>query len=289
MAQKNFNHMSDEQKTVLEQAIEVFTTKFGGSQNDYIEKVSQMFLMEQMKDGNPEFLVEIKEMEALTTRITKMMLNMVERIGLEKKENAEVHGEELSSLRLQIEDLIKENLDQKKRIIALEEESEGKAKEWSERQKYVDQLEAAAENNRDLLSNLKEKVSSLGELVAEYKAAYDERNSLREMLEKEEAKRAALESELQRNAELHKGEIERIQERSQVAHERELLALRTDFQNQITETNAKHTNELRDLFERMELSRKESEKQVELLRKQVDDLKAKNEQLRDSPGRKMDE
>lgn len=287
MAQKGFNGLSEEQKNKVDKAIEVFVAKFGGNHNDWLEKVADLFLLEEMKEGNPQFTLEIKELQNLTGRIVKMVMNMVDRVGFEAKEAQDKFEQMKEQKNLEIERLIAETQEQKGRIQFLEQEAEKKEKEWTEREKYINQLEDAAGNNRELIAEYKGKVEQLGGLIAEYKAAYEERNSLKAELEKAGKRIEDLERKLEQEKGMHKSsaasaaeqikalnqkheeEMARALERAEVEKERELLRIQSEMQNRIAEIQEKHTAEIKELYERIDQLRNDRlEKRVSKDRKE---------------------
>ncbi|AGA60052.1 hypothetical protein Theco_4051 (plasmid) [Thermobacillus composti KWC4] len=270
MAQKGFNGLTDEQKSKVDKAIEVFISKFGGNHNDWLEKVADLFLLEEMKEGNPQFTTEIKELQNLTGRIVKMVMNMVERVSYDAKEAEEKYEQLKVQKNLEIEQLIGETQEQKRKIQELEQNIEKNAKEWAEREKYIKQLEESADINRELISEYKEKVEQLGGLVAEYRAAYEERNGLKSELEKankrieelekmldsEREQRKGIEKsvsdKIQALEQKHKEDIARVMDRAQVEKEREVLRIQSEMQKRIAELQEKHTAEIKELYERID-------------------------------------
>lgn len=284
MAQKGFNGLTDEAKSRIEEAITMFQQLGGGSSNDWLEKVADMFIMEQLKEGNPEFVTELKELDALQGRVYRMVANMVDRVGSEKQEVTARHREQIEELRLQIESLVVELTDQKKLTKIAEETITQAAKDKADMEKQVKQLEESAENNRELIASQKEKIGQLGDLVGEYKAAYDERNGIRdqlvaaqdtiEKLRRELAEeRETVESlakigdeRVRQAEERHQAELERQLDRKEVEHEREILRLRTELHAESQKATQEATAEIRSLYERMDKLREEYERKIDELK-----------------------
>ncbi|MGM0715028.1 hypothetical protein ACWKW1_25320 [Brevibacillus parabrevis] len=84
---------------------------------------------------------------------------------------------------------------------------------------------------------------------------------------------------LRQAQERHQAELERIVEKKDVEKERELLHLRTEFQDKLQIANEESTTKIQALYERIEQIRKEHEedlkKQEKEYEQQIEELKKK--------------
>jgi hypothetical protein len=146
-----------------------------------------------------------------------------------------------------------------------------------------------------LAESYKEKNATLTDLIAQYKAGYEQSQTLREelaesrraiaQLEKDLAEeRENLESldrnkeeQLRQHEDRNKADLERVVEKRDVEHERVLLRLRTEYQEQLQKANQESTAEIRGLYERIERLRVENDQTVATLRadhqRQITELK----------------
>jgi chromosome segregation ATPase len=298
VAQKSFNHISDETKEKINSAIEAS----GLNDKEWIDRAIEVWSLHAMKGEIPGFRMEIEEVEALTNRIRSVLVHIAQRTAFEKDETRLNWEEALEEKRLMIEEMNGELLDLGKQLKAAIEETNRQSQLREEADKYSKQVEQSSDSNRALAESYKDKNETLTDLVAQYKSGYEESRTLREELkdcqrtiatiEKElAAERENLESlsrineeRIRQLEEKHKGELERAVERREVEHERELLRVRTEHQAQLQATTHESTNEIRGLYERIERLRGENEQTIENIRndyeKRFDAVSAERDAIR---------
>ncbi|MCY9512122.1 hypothetical protein M5W68_21665 [Paenibacillus larvae] len=164
-----------------------------------------------------------------------------------------------------------------------------------EAERLVRQMEEASENNKLLIQEYKEKNDTLTGLVNDFRQGYEESKSckrevnlltqhitkLQEELNKEKENVKSLDEirkeALRQAEERHQAEIGRIVEKKEVEKERELLQIRTEFQDKLQKSNEESTIKIQSFYERIEQLRKEHEqelkKQSEAYEKQIEQIK----------------
>ncbi|WP_134704932.1 hypothetical protein [Ammoniphilus sp. YIM 78166] len=119
---------------------------------EWFETLLSLYEMQQLKEGTKDFAKDLSELEIHTNRIVQLVGNMVTRATHEKEavlqqmetvktsrdEIITGYQQELSEVKKQIE------------VFSLQAQDADRAKEEAE--KHVQQLEEAAQNNRDLIT-----------------------------------------------------------------------------------------------------------------------------------------
>jgi uncharacterized phage infection (PIP) family protein YhgE len=280
VAQKSFNHISDETKEKINTVIEAS----GLNDKEWIDRAVEVWSLHEMKGEMPDFRMEIEEVEGLTNRIRKVLVNMAQRTAFEKDEARRNNEENMIEKRLIIEQMNGELLDLGKLLKAAQEETDRQRQLREEADKYSKQVEQSSDSSRALAESYKDKNETLSDLVAQYKKGYEESQSLRDDLgecrrtittlekeltnERENLERLARinEERLRQQEEKHNGELERAVERRDVEHERELLRIRTEHQGQLQAATQESTVEIRGLYERIEKLRGEHDQIIENIR-----------------------
>ncbi|CAG7651391.1 hypothetical protein ACFQI7_27360 [Paenibacillus allorhizosphaerae] len=312
MAQKSFNHISDETQQVINDAIKAS----GLTDKEWIAAATEVWNLQAMKTEIPDFRKEIEEVEGLTNRIRNVLINLAQRTAFEKDDIRRYMEEALEAKRQEIENLHVYQAQLEKDVKAANEEVVREQKLRADAEKYAEQVKESANNSKALAESYKEKNEALTDLVTKYKAGHEEAESLRLQLGEANRSITALSKELQSERESlevmaaagnervrqleerHEEQKQRLAERQQteldkkdVEREREVLRVRTELQEQ-------STAEIRSLYERIErlrgehdqaveYMRKDHEKRVEALQAQMATMKAEYErriaELKNSP------
>ncbi|AHD07460.1 hypothetical protein ABNB59_20375 [Paenibacillus larvae] len=112
--------MTDDLKNRINSTIEASRM----TDKDWIEAVTNLWVMRDMKNGMPDFQKDVSELELHTNRINELVMNMIQRSSFEKEE---IHrkAEELKESKNQmIEECQFEISDLKKQLQAASEEVE---------------------------------------------------------------------------------------------------------------------------------------------------------------------
>ncbi|WP_134704931.1 hypothetical protein [Ammoniphilus sp. YIM 78166] len=118
-------------------------------------------------------------------------------------------------------------------------------------------------------------------LIAEYKTYREENQQLKEaihnfqqqvqekstQLVQRDQDIAAVEEKVKQLQAKHADELDRLAERKDMEKERELLQVRTEYQEKLQKVNEESTSKIQSFYERMEQIRKEYEHQIEELKK----------------------
>lgn len=283
--------MTDDLKNRINSTIEAS----GMTDKDWIEAVTNLWVMRDMKNGMPDFQKDVSELELHTNRINELVMNMIQRSSFEKEE---IHrkAEELKESKNQmIEECQFEISDLKKQLQAASEEVERYQQMKDEAERLVRQMEEASENNKLLIQEYKEKNDTLTGLVNDFRQGYEESKSCKDEVNRLTQQIAKLQEELNKEKEnvksldeirkealsqaeeRHQAEIGRIVEKKEVEKERELLQIRTEFQDKLQKSNEESTIKIQSFYERIEQLRKEHEqelkKQSEAYEKQIEQIK----------------
>lgn len=267
---KAFN-VSEEVKEKINAVIEAS----GMGDKEWIEHVTNLYQMQELKKSSPDFNKDISELELHTKRINELVINMVERASFEKEEVIQSVDEIKESKNLIIEGLHGELQDLQERMKQYEQQAKDATEAKEEAEKRVKQLDEMNENNKLLIDEYKDKNDTLTGLVNQFRQSHEENASLKSQVEELKDSSQKLQTQLKEEQksikqieEKHKNEIERITERKDIEKERELLKIRTDLQNQLQEAGQEQTSRIQSLYEKIEQLRAEHEKEIEGLKKQ---------------------
>ncbi|SHN86383.1 MULTISPECIES: hypothetical protein [Desulfitobacterium] len=264
--------ISDELKTKINTTIQAS----GLQDKEWIESVTNLWVMQDVKIGLPNFKQDISELELHTKRINELVINMIERAAHEKEEISR-QVLELSTEKnelLQKIDFMEKEI--KAQLKANEEADIHHLKEKEESERLIRQMEEATWHNNLLIQEYKEKNDTLMGLVNEYKAAYEEKNSLKHEVDRLNQTLVTLKGELEHNVQAvealkkaHKDELERMAEKKDIERERERLTLQSDYQNKIQSLSEESTEKIRMLYEKIEQLHKEYQAEIAGLRERL--------------------
>ncbi|UJF36565.1 coiled-coil domain-containing protein [Paenibacillus hexagrammi] len=281
MAQKSFNHISEETKIRINEAIEASAL----TDKEWIDRAVEVWALHAMKTEIPDFRKEIEEVEGLTNRIRNVLVNLAQRTAFEKDEVRRKWEEVVEEKRLEIEKLNSYQSQLEKDLKAATEETQRQKEIREEAEKYAKSAQESSEGQKALAESYKEKNDTLAGLVTEYKAGYEESRTLREQVaelgrDKRDLERQLFDEKENTDAlarigdervrqleEKHKADLERIEERKEIEKERALIHLRTELQEVSARAAQKATDEIKGLYSRIEQLRGEHDQAVEYLRK----------------------
>ncbi|MGO4695489.1 hypothetical protein AB4Z50_14550 [Paenibacillus sp. 2TAB26] len=263
MGAKGFNNIDDDTKAKINNAI----SASGLTDKEWIDRATDVWIQHEMKSTFPEHRLEIEEVESLTNRIRAVVVNLAERTHFDRDDIQRKHAEELEELKSQIS---KQNLELQASANDLKAAQEIVQRERElrlESEKYAQQAQETSETNKKLVESYREKNDTLTGLVNQYKEGYEASNQLRIELTAAGQRIIELERELksEQSARLiaekgHEDEVQRISDRKDLEHERAVLRMRTELQNQLTEASTRGAAEVRELYERLEAQRNENER-----------------------------
>jgi chromosome segregation ATPase len=249
----------------------------GMNDKEWIEAVTNLWVMQDIKNGMPDFRKDIGELELHTKRINELVTHMIQRTTFEKDE-IQRKAEDLKESKNQIiEQCQLEISELKKHVQMAAEEVDRYKKAKDESERLVRQMDEAGENNKLLILEYKEKNDTLTGIVNEYKDYQVQNRSLMSRiveLEQETSERLTKVNELttqlsrvdeqfkvnlNQAKERHKEELERLQERLEVTKERELLQVQSQYQNKLQKANEEYTAKIQSLYDQIEHLRKEQQ------------------------------
>jgi DNA repair exonuclease SbcCD ATPase subunit len=268
--------VSEETKEKVQQMVEVS----GMKSKEWFETLVSLYEMEQLKQGAIDFSKDLSELEIHTNRINQLVANMVTRAAHEKEAVLQQIEEIKASKDEVIQTYQKEFSEVKGQIDGYKQQAVQTEKAYAEAAKHVQQLEETNENNKALIGEYKEKIDTLSSLVNEYKEYRDQnRGLMSRIVELEQDKNERLtevsgltnelsrvkekyEVNLTQAEERHKEALERLQERLEVARERELLGVRTQYQEKLQQANEEYTAKIQLLYDEInELRKRQNNKE----------------------------
>lgn len=293
--------MSTEAKTTkaykispeLKEKLERLAAESGlDTQEAFIEQLAGLYELQQLKEGNGSgYAKQIEMLQyhlAQPLEMFKSMLNTETAVRLQMTEQ---HDEKLATLSATIFSQEQEISELRKQTKVQAEEMAHLTKEIEAQTKIGKQLEAAARDKDLLVEQYLEKVDTLSGLVNQYREAAEENKSLKNEVsritsenEKITSRVTALEGEIKtldelrikqvQQAEEQKQEaLERLSERKDLEKERELLAVRSEYQTKIEKEREETTDKIRELYEQIDRLRSSNEQKIQEIQKQNDDGK----------------
>lgn len=277
--------MSNEAKTTkaykvsteLKEKLERLAAESGlETQEAFIEQLAALYELQQLKEGNGSgYAKQIDELEYHTRRSAEIIVSVINTEAAARLELSQQHEEkqetaaaELFAQQGEIAELRKEAKVQAEELARLTKENESQAK-------LVEQLEASAHDKTLLVEEYRQRIDTLSGLVNEYKEAADENKELKtkvlglteitkkqaEEIDKLKVDKQVIDDqrvrELEQLKESHRDALERQTERKDVEKEREMLALRTEYQTKLEKEREDATSKLRELYEQRDQLREE--------------------------------
>jgi colicin import membrane protein len=253
--------VSSELKDKLEKLFEDFPT-----QEAFLEHVVALYEMQQLKEGTPGYAKQLDELDYHTRRINELYLAMIQTETAARLELTQEHDEKLADRAATITLQEQEIQQLKQEAAKLSNEIERIQKEHADQVKLNAQLEEINRKDNLLVEQYKDRNDTLTGLVNEYKAAADENKELHIQLQEKdreleaqtaklmeaETKLAAIEKEREderrKLVEQHKENMDRLTERLQLEKERELVALRSEYQLKSEKASEEATTTIRSLY-----------------------------------------
>ena len=266
----------------LKEKLERLATESGlETQEAFIEHLAALYDLQRLKEGNGSgYRKQIDELEYHLRRPLDLFIGMVETEAADRLQLMQQHDETLAGRSATIYGQEQEIADLRKAAKVQADELARLTKENEAQVKLVEQLEAAARDKGLLVEQYKEKNDTLAGLVNQYKAAGEQNKELQTkvneltLITDKQAERvidleegvAALqrrkEEALRQQEERHREVLERLAERKEIEKERELLAIRTEYQSKLEKTNEDATAKLRELYDQLERQRAAHEQEL---------------------------
>lgn len=274
MAQKGFNGLSDEEYSKVQEAIKAS----GLNDREWITLVSQTYLMQQIS-MSPDYQKDIATIRQATTVMLDTVTNMIKRSvfeveQLDKKSEADRAADQLiiSQLKSKLAVVEEEKKSIQADMLRLEErvrEAEGR----------TEAAERADAKNSLIIEGLQKQVKDLEEVIVQYKADHErvtvleeERVALENEVHEWKAKFNAVsrdlevviarhENEITEKESQHSEELQLRLEKKELDHERELLRVQREYQMRIDALQAEHNEKIAVLYERIDQARNSVQKE----------------------------
>jgi hypothetical protein len=279
----------------LKEKLERLATDSGlETQEAFIEQMAALYELQQLKEGHGSgYAKQIDELEYHTRRSVELFIGMINTEAAERLELSQRHDETLADRAATIFTVEQENSELRKEAKAQADELARLVKENEAQVKQAEQLMEISRKDNLLVEEYRQRIDTLSGLVNEYKAAAAENHDLKSKVseltslsEKQAGRTASLEEDvatqetlraeqLRQQEQRHREALERIAERKDVEKERELLAIRTEYQGKLEKANEEATAKLRELYAQIDRLRETHEQQLRQLQqpKAADDEK----------------
>ncbi|MDQ0896332.1 hypothetical protein [Paenibacillus sp. V4I7] len=246
------------------------------TQEAFIEQLASMYELQLLKQGTGSgYAKQIDELEYHTRRNAEIFIGMINTEAAERLNLSQQHTDALANRAETIFAQEQEITEMKKEVKALADEMGRLIKENGSQAKLVEQLQESVRDKGLIVEQRGQEISTLSGIVNEYKAAADENKELKteisrltEVVNNQSGRIAGLETQvttleaisekqLTEAEERHKEALERLSERKDMEKERELLAIRTEYQAKLEKEREDATGKLREQYEQRDLLREE--------------------------------
>lgn len=274
MADKTFGvKVSDD----LYDKVKLMIENSGDSAKEWFEKAVALSELQSIKQGATDYSQDLSELEIHTSRIYELVSSMIQR-SVYLKDHA---VKEVADKLQQKEAIIGEY--QAKAAAAIEElkHSQESVKileeEKKEAVKQLEDLRSTNENNQLLINEYREKNDTLSGLVTKYQSFANENEKLKEQFDRERERLQSqvkeisgqntdqqdeikdLKQQLESLQEHHAVELERLTEKMDYEKAKSLLELEREYQQKSVAANDEHTVQIKNLYEELNVARKEQE------------------------------
>lgn len=258
------------------------------TQEAFIEQLAALYELQQMKEGHGSgYAKQIEELEYHTRRSVELFIGVINTESAERLQMNQEYEEKLSDRAAVIFSQEQEISELRKELKMRLDELERMSKEKEAQARLNEQLETAARDKGLLVDQYREKVDTLSGLVNEYKAAAEENKTLHSEIskmtmftEKQDGRISSLEAEMaelskhteeqmRQAEERHKELLERLTERKETEKEREVLKVRTEYQEKLEAAQTEATAKIRELYDQLERQRSLHEEQVRQIHQNV--------------------
>lgn len=277
----------------LKEKLERLSAESGlDTQEAFIEHLAALYDMQQLKEGNGSgYRKQIDELEYHLRRPLELFIGMIDTEAAERLQIVQQHDETMTNRASVIQSLEQKIMELRKEMKAHVDEMARMTKENADQAKLISQLEVTANDKGMLVEEYRKRIDTLSGLINEYKVAAEENRNLQtkiselttlmdkqvlrvESLEGDVATLSELkDDQLRQQEERHRDAQERILERMGVEKERELLAIRTEYQAKLEKANEDATTKIRELYEQIEYQRVAHEQQLREIQQAKDDEK----------------
>ncbi|GGG18252.1 hypothetical protein [Paenibacillus abyssi] len=254
---------------------ELFQDSGFETEGGFIEHVAAVYEMQQLKNGDAGYQKHIAALEYHTRSTVDLFMGMLQTESAERREMVEGFERKLYDRGNEIFTLQEEILSLKSQMEALAEQKNKIAEENGELRKDIGNLEQINKRDEELLSEYKERNERLSKLITEnteeVNAAKQLRQQVSELIKEKDAtdrELANLKGDFQSLQEIkdellrklredHERELQREQERAELAQERAVLAVRTELQDRQDKERTSYNESLRKLYDELDRMRQQ--------------------------------
>lgn len=258
----------------------------------FLEYLVALHEMQKLKEGSAlGYQNQIEELEYHSKRNVELFISMLETEAATRMQLSQDHEDSISqraetimAQEREIARLEKDLSQSSEKIMQINKENESLNKQ-------IEQQQEISKKDNLLVEEYKSKLDTLTGLVNQYKSAADENQELRSELNQYKLSHKELTREIEelkikldeRNEAFKsyiadtearvKSDQERLIERKDVEKERELLNLRTEYQEKLEQSQTESTVKIRELYELIEKLRQQQERGLGELKRKGDDEK----------------
>lgn len=252
---------------------------------EWFERALTLVEVNDLKEGSPDFKVDINELEVHTTRIFELVVNMVQRANYLKESETKGLLERIEQKEITLFEYQARIKEYEANIQSLEDQIQQTEENKQELMGNLEEMRLTNVNNQELIKEYKEKIDSLSALIVKYKGFADENELLRAQYTKDmerlnsqidelsasnQGYKSEVESYMQKNEILkrnHADELERIEEKKEYEKDRVLLDQEKIYQSQLAMLQDKHNKEIATLHQEYNERLKKLYEEREIMRK----------------------
>ena len=251
----------------MKEKISGMISESGLNSKDFLAQIIQIYELKQVKDLQPLIESDIDELAAITGRINNIFINIGNRITSYLRQKDDENHLKLTEKSEMLELLNKNIKEQDEKLLKYQEKVNALENENEEVNFKFAQLNEICEANKALLAEYKDKSDTLLELLnenKEYKATIENLKSELSLLEiksqEYETIISNLKNQLQTSEHEFKIALQKEQELFQLNKDKEILQLKTDYQQKVELAHQIYSDKTKELLMLIEEMQKPAKK-----------------------------
>lgn len=272
-----------------------------GTAGDFIEVLINTYKLNKLANTVIDTKSEIRELNALTSRICSIYNNLIERNDIALNNIKADFQEKLAEKDSIIEELNRQLDDYKVANDLLSDETDKLSREYDKLKKKKNELEKQSEKDYKLISKLEYETKELNQIrehnkqllaeIKEFKEAFDELNKYSDELQSEIKEKDRMIDALQQQINdmeiSHKTELEDLKKRLEVEKQQEILDIKQKYQEMINDKDREvqtirseklqaldqYQNKYMERIEKLEEDKIKLKDEIEKLENTIKDLK----------------
>lgn len=221
------------------------------NEDEWFEKVIHIYKLHLLKERNPGYGKLLEYLESHLQGISETFMQMMDIEAEEKRRLIEQHEVDETDLRVTLQDNKIKLQDKTKEAEEMQLKVKAKDEDLQQKTALIKQMEESSQNAKLLVEEYRGKNDTLAGLVKKQQESAEAGEKIRSDYESLQRKYADLEREMASLTERHARELERISEKKDIEREREIIKLRTEYQEDNEKLRRELSGKLVGLYEEL--------------------------------------